>query len=136
MSLGWGINPVMAFAPYTQSIPNLADAYILPVVITHYDIPKFNLRPTGNGQCVDFIKANGFGKYRGNAHEWAKYINTDKPNIGGVVVLDEGRYGHLALVIGIENGIQLAEQNFEGLYQVSYRTISPDYEKIVGFIRK
>ena len=132
-SLGWGF-PVIASASYTQSIPNWSDVYIFPVSIINYT--PLNLEPTGNGQCVDFVKANGFEDFRGNAYQWVKYINTDKPSIGDVVVLSESKYGHLALIVGFDKGIMVAEQNYRGLYIVSTRSIDWGYDKIVGFIRK
>ena len=57
--------------------------------------------PVGNGQCVDFIKAHGFEAFKGNAWEWAKYVNSDIGWPGYAVLLDEGPYQHLALVIDI-----------------------------------
>ena len=89
-----------------------------------------------NGQCVSFVQAQGFEDYRGNAYEWKKYINTEIGQLGDVVVLNEGKLGHLAYVIGVENGYQLVEQNYEGKYKISYRTIPFDYPLIVGFIHK
>ena len=117
----------------TESIPNWRDVYVF-ATSTHYEIPK--LKPTPNGQCVEFIKVNGFEGYRGNAQEWAKYINTDKPSIGDVVVLNEGRWGHLALITGFDTGIIVTEQNYKGLYIVSTRSIEWNYKGIVGFITK
>lgn len=132
LSLSWGF-PVTASAPNTESIPDWKDNYVFAT--TYYDIPKFNLKPTGNGACVDFIKVNGYKEYRGNARDWVKYINTDKPSIGGVVILNESKYGHLGLIIGIKDGIQIAEQNYKELYQINYRTIPTDYLRIIGFIK-
>ena len=101
MALSWGL-PVIASAPNPSLISTWQDIYVFATNQPHYDIPKFNLKPTGNGQCTDFIKVNGYEEYRGNAKDWSKYINTDKPSIGGVVVLNEGKFGHLALVVGFD----------------------------------
>ena len=128
--------PAFADTPKTQPTPIWQDMFVFATNQPHYDIPKFNLKPTGNGSCVDLIKANGYGEYRGNAYEWAKYINTDKPSIGDVVVLKEGRFGHLALIVGFDKGIMVAEQNYRGLYIVSTRSIDWDYKRIMGFITK
>lgn len=135
MALSWGL-PVIASAPNPSLISTWQDIYVFATNQPHYDIPKFNLKPTGSGQCVDFVKANGYEEYRGNARDWVKYINTDKPNIGGVVVLNESKFGHLALIIGFDTGIVVAEQNYKGLYIVSTRSIDWDYDRIVGFIKK
>ena len=90
--------------------------------------------PAGNGQCVAFLKANGFEGFKGNAHKWKKYINSDIGWVGSAVLLDEGKFQHLALIIGTEDGYNLVEQNYEGLYIVSERTIPFNYPRIVGFI--
>lgn len=93
--------------------------------------------PVGDGQCVAFIQANGYSNYHGNAKEWARYINTDGPTVGGVVVFRGGRFGHLALITAVkENSIQIVEQNYYGLYVVDHREISLNDRSIVGFISK
>ena len=135
MALSWGF-PVIASAPNPFSISTWQDIFVIATNQPHYDIPKFNLKSTGAGTCVDLIKVNGYGEYRGNARDWAKYINTDKPSIGDVVVLKESFYGHLALITGFDKGIMITEQNYRGLYIVSTRSIDWDYDRIVGFITK
>lgn len=93
--------------------------------------------PVGNGQCVDFVKYNGFQGYSGNAYTWKRYVIKGAFGFpGDAIILDEGPFQHLALIIGNEGGYNLAEQNYEGKYIVSYRTIPFDYSKIVGVIPK
>jgi len=93
--------------------------------------------PVGDGQCVAFIQSNGYGAYRGNAEDWKVYINSDVPVIGGVVVLNEGQFGHLALIIDItDEGIRAVEQNYQGVGIVSYRVLDFNYEGIIGFVIK
>lgn len=93
--------------------------------------------PVGNGQCVDFVKYNGFEAYSGDAYKWVKYVDKEAFGFpGDAILLDEGPYQHLVLIIGNEGGYNLVEQNYEGLYIVSYRTIPFNYSKIVGIIPK
>jgi len=112
------------------SYPYITEAYVYAVnTITDF------YKPVGNGQCVDFIKAHGYEKYNGNAKQWIDYINADKPEVGGVVVLSESRLGHLALIKGVtKEGVEVVEQNYEGLYKVTERIIPFSYEKIIGYI--
>ncbi|MEK9208368.1 MAG: hypothetical protein AAB922_07820 [Patescibacteria group bacterium] len=99
-------------------------------------LPRGGYKPVGNGQCVALLQNNGFKGFKGNARDWKKYINSDIGWIGSAVLLDEGKYQHLALVIGTEGGYNLVEQNYLGEYIVSYRTIPFDYPLIVGFISR
>lgn len=97
--------------------------------------PPIKYEPVGNGQCVALVQAHGYSEYSGNANEWVKYINSNKPKIGNVVVLTEGYYGHVAIVVEVgDDWVKIVEQNYEGLGVVSYRTISMDYVNIVGYI--
>jgi len=81
------------------------------------------------------VKEHGFEAFKGDAYEWKKYINSDIGWPGNAVLLDEGPYQHLALVLETrEDGYYIVEQNYEGLYKVSYRLIPFNYKNIVGFI--
>ena len=109
--LGWGINPVIASAPDTISIPSLADAYILPVVIINY-IP-INLEPTGFDpySCVSYSKA-----VLGHSQEKWGNAGDIEPNseafIGAVVLTDEGP-GHAGVVIDLTSEeITIIESNW------------------------
>lgn len=89
----------------------------------------------GDGQCVSFVQAHGFSEYSGNAGTWKRYVNTTNPRAGDVVVLREGPVGHVALIESVSSqSLDLWEQNYEGPYIVSRRTIPKDYGRIVGFI--
>lgn len=92
--------------------------------------------PVGDGQCVAFVQAHGFSNLHGNAYQWAKYINGQEPQTGGVVVLKGGRFGHIALITAVTpSSIQVVEQNYYGLYVIDHREISLTNRAIVGFIR-
>ena len=93
--------------------------------------------PTEDGECVSFVKANGFDQYFGDAETWDRYINSSEPEVGSVVVLKEGPNGHLALVLEVrDTEIDIVEQNFEENGVISYRTLSKNYSRIVGYVRK
>ncbi len=92
--------------------------------------------PVGDGQCVAFVQAHGFSSLHGNAYQWARYINTKVPTIGGVIVFKGGKYGHVALITAIkENSIQIVEQNYYGPRIIDHREISKKDKSIVGFIQ-
>ena len=98
--------------------------------------PKIAPESTLDGFCVSFVQQNGYGHLRGNAHEWVKYVNSEEPLIGSVVVLDEGKFGHLALVEDFDrNTIEIIEQNYEGRWIVSRRIIKRDYPRMLGFVK-
>lgn len=85
---------------------------------------------------MSFVQQNGYDHLRGDAHVWVKYINSKEPLIGSVVVLDEGKLGHLALVEDFDrNTIEIIEQNYEGRGIVSRRIIQRDYSRILGFVK-
>jgi LysM repeat protein len=94
-------------------------------------------KPTGNGQCVDFVQAHGFSRFRGNAYQWAKFTTPGiAPATGQVVVLKGGRWGHVALITAVkENSIQVVEQNFYGHYIIDHREISLADKAIIGFVQ-
>ena len=114
--------------------PQFSDVYVVATSPTTLKIAPERYEPVGDGQCVAFVQAHGFEGFRGNAYQWKKYINSDIGWAGSAVLLDEGKYQHLALIVGTNEGYNLIEQNYEGLYVVSERTIPFDYGKIVGFI--
>ncbi len=93
-------------------------------------------KPIGDGQCVAFVQSHGYAGMHGNAYQWARYINTNYPTVGGVVVFRGGRYGHVAIVTAVKaNSIQIVEQNYYGPYIIDHREVSLDSKSIVGFIQ-
>jgi hypothetical protein len=123
----------------TINIPASPEGYIISqevflVAINSPLIEKYE--PVGDGWCVSFVRAHGYEQYSGNAFSWWKYTDTDKPKVGGVVVLNESRAGHLALITDVaSDSFEVVEQNYKGLYQISSRSIDFGYNKIVGFIK-
>lgn len=110
---------------------------IVPVVVSPISGKSVATKEegVGNGQCVAFVQAHGFSKYRGNAGTWKRYINTKKPKAGDAVVLREGSVGHVAILESVASqSYTLIEQNMEGPYIISRRTIPKNYGRIVGFI--
>lgn len=94
-----------------------------------------DLAPVGDGYCVAFVKAHGFAEYSGDAWEWKRYNNTKNPQAGDVVVLREGKVGHVALIESVSSqSLNLIEQNYKGRYVVSRRTIPKDYARIEALV--
>ena len=127
---------VWASEPQETYSSQFLEASRSPTIVLLASKRLLDASPVGNGQCVAFIQNNGFSGLSGDAWEWKKYVNSDIGWPGYAVLLDEGPYQHLALIIEIrEDGYYIVEQNYEGLYIVSYRTIPFDYNRIEGFIR-
>ena len=79
-----------------------------------------DINPRIAGQCVGFVKYITNLKYRGNASEWDKYINSEIPYINSVVVMNVGRFGHLGVVTKIEDDtITIRSRNWLGLWIIS-----------------
>jgi surface antigen len=61
-------------------------------------------------------------------------INSQTPKVGGIVVLREGKVGHVAVVIGVENGsIILDEANYVHCHRTTGRTLPLDSPDIRGY---
>lgn len=89
----------------------------------------------GDGWCVSYVKYITGVTYAGDAWYWKNYINTTEPIIGDIVVLNESRLGHVAVIKGIyDDSILITEQNYNVRYIISERTISKSYPYIVGYI--
>lgn len=123
---------------------SLGDEIIVPGGELPGPVPKVKITstkgsiyvPVGDGQCVAFVQAHGYANLHGNAKEWARYIDTNTPSVGDVVVFRGGRYGHVALITAvIGNSIQVVEQNFYGLYVIDHREVSLSNGSIIGFVR-
>jgi hypothetical protein len=72
----------------------------------------------------------------GNAGVWAKYANTNKPEIGNVIILSLSRYGHLGIIISVDDGIITYRSRNNGiLWVVSDDKIPVNDPKILGFIK-
>lgn len=123
--------------PTPTPLPTRRVVVVEPVVRAETSTVKDEFAPVGDGQCVAFVQAHGFSEFSGNAGTWKRYINTKNPRAGDVVVLREGPVGHVALLETVASqSLGLLEQNYEGRYIVSRRTISRNYARIVGFIMR
>lgn len=72
------------------------------------------------GQCTAFVASKKRIPWRGNANAWddnARAMGvtvSDVPVVGAVAQTDRGTYGHVALVIGVGDGVVLIrEQNYD-----------------------
>ena len=71
----------------------------------------------------------------GDAYKWKNYIDTQYPSIGDIVVLNESRLGHVAIVTKVtDTTITISEQNYWKRYVVSTRILDIVYENIEGYI--
>lgn len=88
------------------------------------------------GQCVGYVKYITGVEYSGNAILWKQYINSDKPEIGSIAILQVGRWGHLALVISVNNDtVTLRSRNWEGLWIISDNEFNINDIRILGYIK-
>jgi hypothetical protein len=82
--------------------------------------------------CVLFVKSKtGFSRSIGYARNWPK--NTTAPQVGGVVITNESRAGHVAYITGLNSeSIEVIEANYVKC-KVSTRTIPLNSKIIMGF---
>lgn len=119
-----------AQAAVTQAVPTPAPAQAQPVVAPAamvstpavsyaYDLSN----PYPVGQCTWGVKALApwVGNYWGNGGQWASSAAAAgfrvgaTPMVGSVVVWNDGGYGHVAYVTGVQGGqIQVMEANYAG----------------------
>lgn len=83
--------------------------------------------------CVTYLKAYfGLSQSIGYARNWPLNAKVGAP--GGVIVLNIGRYGHVARIVAISlNGYVLDEANYEKCAHTSGRVINFDDATIKGF---
>ncbi|ASB95678.1 peptidoglycan hydrolase PcsB [Streptococcus equi] len=119
-----------AQAAVTQAVPTPAPAQAQPVVApaamvstpaVSYAYDPSNPYPVG--QCTWGVKALApwVGNYWGNGGQWASSAAAAgfrvgaTPMVGSVVVWNDGGYGHVAYVTGVQGGqIQVMEANYAG----------------------
>lgn len=84
--------------------------------------------------CVLFAKSlTGYSKLVGNARNWPR--NTKVPIVGGVVVTNESRAGHVAVITAVHSdSIEVVEANYSRCRKSS-RTISLNSSVILGYWR-
>lgn len=94
------------------------------------------LSPELENSCVALAKAvTGYSGVIGYAYNWP--INTMEPAVGEVVVLQEGKFGHVAIIIDIkDNSLLLYESNYIPGKITDNREISIHSPDIVGYWRK
>jgi len=95
-----------------------------------------------NGNCTKYVADKRGGlPWSGNANRWLynaprfNYEVGDEPEVGAILVTNEGWVGHVAYVENIDSDrITISEMNYKGFGVVSQRTISKNYSAIKGYI--
>lgn len=88
------------------------------------------------GQCVVFAR-NFVKSAPGTIKGMAKNVptNSDIPTVGAIIKTNESKYGHLAVVIAINNGtLTLIESNYNWNQRIGIREISVTDSRIKGYI--
>ncbi len=96
------------------------------------------IKGTYGGQCVTFAR-NFTGMPPELVSGIAKNIptNSQTPEIGAIIKTNESKYGHLAVIIGIEGeNLTLVESNYSWDSHVSVRVINASDKRILGYIIK
>jgi surface antigen len=93
---------------------------------------KANSINYGFCSCVTFAKRlTGYDSVVGAAKNWP--TNSELPSVGGVVVLDEGRIGHVAYITAVqEDSFTVSEANYISCKRSS-RTLNISDKSIMGF---
>lgn len=90
------------------------------------------------GQCVGFVKyalSELAPELSGNAIEWEKYINTDEPVVGSVVVIKVGKWWHVGVVVSeTEDKITVRSRNWRGKWIISDDEFDRADERLAGYI--
>lgn len=88
------------------------------------------------GQCVGYVKYITGAEYSGNANTWKQYINSDNPEIGAIIVIEAGRWGHVGIVKEVkEDSVIVRSRNWRSLWQISDDEFKIDDIRILGYIR-
>lgn len=104
-----------------QTQPIVAPAAMVSTPVVSYAYDPSNPYPVG--QCTWGVKALApwVGNYWGNGGQWASSAAAagfrvgGTPMVGSVVVWNDGGYGHVAYVTGVQGGrIQVMEANYAG----------------------
>lgn len=97
----------------------------------------------GNGSCVPYARHKTGIQLFGTARTFldqapkAGYATSTIPAKGGIVVTNESRAGHVAVVEEVTaRAIRVSEQNYDGLYIISSRLIEINDPIIKGYISK
>ena len=90
----------------------------------------------GNGQCVKFVRYVTGVDIFGNASAWVKYINSDTPQVGDIVVIRYSKWQwHVGIVSKVDNdSITVRSRNVRGKYIVSDDKFRLDDSRVVGYI--
>lgn len=94
------------------------------------------------GYCTWYVASQVHVPWGGNAKNWLANAQsygattTKEPSVGAIVVTtDNTRYGHVALVVGVdEDGFTVNEMNYEKFGKVNSRWISKNSRTVRGFI--
>ncbi len=107
--------PQVVYRPYTTEIKK-----------------KVVKRQVGYCSCVIYARSiTGYNNSVGNARNWPK--NSKVPVVGGVVVTNESRVGHVAVITAVyPDKIEVQEANYSRCRKTT-RTISLNSPVIKGF---
>lgn len=151
------IDPRLSIGEPSNSVTILHDGYIMAISSPSLDVGRGYMflgeraiyptsskiflpgdeYPYSAGQCVNWVKYHTKLQIIGNAIAWADYVNSTKPLIGSVIVLDIGRHGHVGIVIDYDNeSVTYRSRNQNGLWVISDTKIDKNSSEIVGYIKR
>ncbi len=118
-----------------QAITNPSADYSTPdykVVAEWIAQNNANSVKLGFCSCVTFVKRlTGYDQVVGAAKNWP--TNSEQPQVGGVVVLNESKVGHVAYITAVgQDSFTVAEANYISC-EKSNRVISLNDPAIMGF---
>ncbi len=134
---------------YAQYIVPTPKKDPLPWYITN-PVPEFRTglvyvpgdeNPRFGGQCVLWLRYVTKAQYTGDAGLWSQYIDRSitVPKVGDIVVFNFGNWGHLGVVIAVDEETGMitvrSRNGIGGLYMVTDDKYSLDDVDIVGYFR-
>lgn len=118
----------------TPIIPKYSLDKILPTAKVIILPTDYDTRTAG--QCVGYVKYITGTDFTGNAINWKQYINLETPEVGSIVVMQVGKWGHVGIVVKVDGDkVTIRSRNWRQLWQISDDIFDLNDERILGYVK-